>query len=255
MKSCCALLASAALVLPLLAADPAAAQGRRAPKRPAPDFLFSTPKGSVTIRGGWLLSRSGSDWYDFVTDHLTLDKSDFNVPGFGADLNIAITPRIDAQFAFDLNRARASSEYRRFVDNKRLPIEQETRLREANLGGNVKVALTERGRRVSQFVWVPRTIVPYVGGGAGAMRFDMSQSGDFVDFVDFSVFSDVFRASGWAPSAQVFGGADIRVFRQLFVTVDGRYLWAAGVLGRDWLDFDKLDLAGFRLTGGINVIF
>jgi hypothetical protein len=29
--------------------------------------------------------------------------------------------------------------------------------------------------------------VPYVGAGAGAMRFDARQGGDFVDFVDHSV--------------------------------------------------------------------
>jgi hypothetical protein len=39
------------------------------------------------------------------------------------------------------------------------------------------------------------------------------------------------------------------------VTADGRYLWAAADLGRDWIDFDPIDLAGFRLSGGVNVIF
>jgi hypothetical protein len=102
---------------------------------------------------------------------------------------------------------------------------------------------------------VPRTVVPYAGAGAGALWFDMNQSGDFVDFVDLSIFTDVFRARGWTPSAQVFGGVDVRVFRKLFVTVDGRYLWAAGDLGREWIDFDPIDLAGFRLSGGLNVLF
>jgi hypothetical protein len=53
----------------------------------------------------------------------------------------------------------------------------------------------------------------------------------------------------------VFGGVDVRVFRRLYLTVDGRYLWAAGDLGREWIDFDPIDLAGFRLSAGFNVVF
>jgi hypothetical protein len=252
MRTCLAF-----LVCSLALAGPAAAQSRLPPPnpRPAPDFFFATPKGSATVRGSWLFARAGSDWYDFVTNHLTLEPADFNVPGFGIDVGAAVTPRFEVQFGFDYSDADVGSEYRNFVDNNRLPITQQTRLREANVSGNVKVALTERGREVSRFAWVPRTIVPYAGAGAGAMWFDVSQVGDFVDFVDLGVFSDVFETRGWTPSAQVFGGADIRVFRRLYVTVDGRYLWAAGNLGREWIDFDPIDLAGFRLSAGLNVVF
>ena len=241
------------LVLSVLAAAPASAQAP-AP-RPSPDFLFGPPDGSVTVRGSWLFARAGSDWYDFVTDHLTLETSDFNAPGIGLDVNVAISPRIDVQFGFDFSNARTPSEYRDFVDNNRLPITQQTRLREVNLSGNVKVALLERGREVSRFAWVPRRVVPYAGGGAGVLWFDVNQTGDFVDFVDLSVFTDVFRSRGWTPSGQVFAGVDIRLFKQLYGALDGRYLWAAGELGREWIDFDPIDLAGFRLSGGVNVLF
>jgi hypothetical protein len=252
MRPCLAL-----LVISLLAAAPASAQSRPAPPQPrsTPDFLFGPPDGSVTIRGSWLFARGGSDWYDFVTDQLTLETGDFNAPGIGVDVAVRLHPRVDAQFGLDFSNAQVTSEYRDFVDDNRLPITQQTRLRELNLSGNIRVALTERGRDVSRFAWVPRTVVPYAGAGAGALWFDMNQSGDFVDFVDLSIFTDVFRARGWTPSAQVFGGVDVRVFRKLFVTVDGRYLWAAGDLGREWIDFDPIDLAGFRLSGGLNVLF
>jgi hypothetical protein len=245
------------LLLLLAAALPAAAQGRVPPPnpRPAPDFLFGPPEGSVTLRGSWLFARAASDWYDFVGDQLTIDKGDFNAPGVGVDLNVALTPRLDAQFGFDFNQAAVESEYRRFVDNNRLPITQLTTLREMNLSGNVRWAITERGREVSRFAWIPRTVVPYVGAGAGALWYDVKQTGDFVDFVDFSVFADVFGSRGWTPSAQLFGGADVRVFRRLYVTAEARYLWAAGELGREWIDFEPIDLAGFRLSGGLNVVF
>ena len=250
---CCLVL----LVLSLGVVAPTAAQNRLPPPnpRPAPDFFFGQPEGSLTLRGSWLFARAASDWYDFVSNQLTVDHGDFNAPGIGLDVGVAITPRIEAQFGLDFSQSKTVSEYRDFVDNNRLPITQETRLRELNLSGNIKVALTERGRDVSRFAWVPRSIVPYAGAGGGVLWFDVDQTGDFVDFVDFSVFTDVFQSRGWAPSAQVFGGVDVRVFRRLYATAEGRSLWAAGELGREWIDFDPIDLAGFRLSAGLSVVF
>src|SRR5437870_2160354 len=100
-----------------------------------------------------------------------------------------------------------------------------------------------------------RGVSPYVGAGAGAVHFDFLQSGDFVDFVDSSVFTDVFRSTGWAPSAHVFGGSDVHIYRQLFLQLEGRYLWSSGKLGSDFIGFDPIDLAGFRITAGISVLF
>jgi hypothetical protein len=223
--------------------------------RPNPDFLFGRPDGFLGIRAGWVMNRAGSDWYDFVTDQLTIDSGAFNAPSFGLDVAIPVARRVDALVTFDFSQATIDSEYRRFVDNNRLPINQQTRLRGANIAGNVKVSLTERGRDVGRLAWVPNAVVPYVGAGGGVSWYQLRQVGDFVDFVDLSVFPDVFESSGWTPSAQAFGGVEIRLHRRLFLTVDARYLWAEGTLGSQWIDFDPLDLAGMRLSTGISVAF
>jgi hypothetical protein len=224
------------------------------PSRSAPDFLFGRPAGTIGLRVGWLASNSGSDWYDFVTDQLTLERKNFNVPGIGTDLGITVTPRVDVVIGFDYSQSTTPSEYRRLVDNNRLPIEQTTLLRGATISGGLKFALTERGREVGRLAWVPRTVVPFVGAGGGAMWFQVRQSGDFVDYLDFSVFRDVFESKGWAPSAHVFGGVDVRVLRRAYATFDARYTWASGDLGPDWIDFDPLDLSGLRLSAGFNFI-
>jgi hypothetical protein len=39
------------------------------------------------------------------------------------------------------------------------------------------------------------------------------------------------------------------------MTLEGRYLWAAAKLGRDFQGFDPIDLAGFKLSAGMNVLF
>lgn len=224
------------------------------PQRRA-DFLFGRPHGSIGLRGNWLFAAAGSDVFDFVTRQLTLDKQDFNSPGIGADFSWNLTPRIDTQFGFEWNKMSRPSEYREFVDNQELPIEQTTSLKTVHLGGSLRVALAPRGHDVSRFAWVPSRIVPYVGAGGGAIYYDFVQSGDFVDFVDLSVFSDVFRSKGWAPSAHAFGGVDVRIHRGLYGTLEGRYTKASGTLGRDFIDFDPIDLSGFRLSAGVNLVF
>src|SRR6188508_2336726 len=87
MKSCLALLVFLAAALPASAQSPI--------RRSAPDFLFEKPHGAVTIRGSWLFSRGQSDWYDFVTDQLTLERQDFNAPGFGLDVSVPLTARLE----------------------------------------------------------------------------------------------------------------------------------------------------------------
>ena len=88
------------LILVLLMAGAAnaqsAAQDPRPAPRPSPDFLFGRPDGTIGIRGSWVAGRNGSDWYDFVTDQLTIEPKDFNAPGFGTDLGITLTDRVDS---------------------------------------------------------------------------------------------------------------------------------------------------------------
>ena len=241
--------------------SPEGQQGDRQPPaplaqpRPRPDFLFGPPKGSVGIRGNWLFARAQSDWFSFVTDELTLDAKDFNAPGFAADVSIALSRRADAVIGLEFSQSSTASEYRDFVDNDRLPINQTTRLRTFDMTGSVKLALLGKGVQVSRLAWVPRQFIPYVGAGGGLLRYDLEQTGDFIDYTDFSVFGSAFRSSGWTPLVQAFGGVDVRVLKRVYVTLDARYQWAKGTLDDTWIDFDPIDLAGFKLAAGASLVF
>jgi opacity protein-like surface antigen len=238
-------------------ADQAPATPANQPPRPTPDFLFGEPRGAVGVRGSWVFARAGSDVFDFVRQQLTVDQRAFDAPAVGADLALTVTSRIDAVIGFEFSQASAASEYRNFVDNNRQPIEQTTQLKEANVGGTLRVALRPRGVGISRFAWIPRTVTPYVGAGGGFLWYEFTQSGDFVDVLspNLAVFSDVITSQGWTPSAHALGGVDVKVFRRVFATVEGRYLWAAATLQRRFEDFDPIDLAGFRVSAGLNVLF
>lgn len=220
-----------------------------------PDFLFGKPHGTVAIRSGRMMARAGSDLFTFVQKQLTVDRKDFNAPAIGFDLDVAITPRATAVAGFDFSRSRANSEYRHFVDNNRLPITQTTELRETNVSGSIKLALTPRGREVSQHAWIPAMFTPYLGAGAGLMHNTFTQDGDFVDFTDSSVFTHTYNSDSWSPSAHVFGGVDIKGWKRVYFTGEARYLWSHADLGVDFNGFKPIDLAGFRVTGGVRYMF
>ena len=80
-----------ALACAVLALSPAPVRAQ-----PSPDFLFSSPKGMIGFRSGWLFASANSDLFDFVQQHLTVDRKDFNAPAIGVDVEIAMAPRLSA---------------------------------------------------------------------------------------------------------------------------------------------------------------
>jgi hypothetical protein len=248
------------LALPLSAFAGASGQQQeqqttaRQPDRSA-DFLFGRPSTSIGLRGSWVFASAGSDLFDFVTRQLTIDKEDFNAPAFAADVAFNVTSRLQVEGGLEVTRMEHRSEYRDFVDNNLQPIEQTTALNTTHIMGGVRFALAPRGREVSRLVWVPNRVVPFVGAGAGVVRYQFRQYGDFVDFVDNSVFAESFRSTGWAPTGHVFGGVDIQIYRGLYGTFQGRYTKASAELSSDFIDFDPIDLSGFRMSAGINFLF
>jgi hypothetical protein len=221
----------------------------------APDFLFGWPRLSASIRGSLHRARASSDLYDFVQTHLTLDRRDFDAPVIGGDVGVALTPRLDLLVGVDFARTTTASEYREYVGSDRLPIAQETRLTGLDISGTLRLALVPRGQRISRLAWVPARVSPYAGAGVGLLRYSLEQRGEFVDFVDLSIFPSRFVSSGWAPSVHVCGGAEVRILRRLLATSEVRYLWAESELGQDFAGFEPLDLAGLRVAGGIRVVF
>jgi hypothetical protein len=233
-------------------ARPAGAQDVPRPVVPAAprDFLFSRPAGEVAVRAGWSFAGAGSDWYDFVTDQLTLERGDFSSVTVGGDVGLWLSNRSTLVLGVDVTHTGPRSEYRRLVDNNRLPIEQGTKLLTVETTGGIRYALTERGRAIGRLTWIPRSVVPFVGAGGGAVYYQLQQAGDFVDFADRRVFPATFESQGWAPTVYAGGGVDVRLLRRMLLTADVRYRYGAAELDQTWVDFDALDLSGVRVTLG-----
>jgi hypothetical protein len=219
------------------------------------DFMFGRPRGWVSLRGSWLKPAESGELFAFVADQLTIEKGAFQSAAFTGEVGFAIAPRLEGAVTVESGKRTVASEYRRFIDNFGLPINQTTILTQTNLAGGVRYALAGRGRDISRFAFVPKAIVPFVGAGGGVYYHRLSQVGDFVDFVTLKVFKDAFRSEGWSPSAHVFGGADVRMWRNLFLTADVRYVWTHADLGPDFVGFDGINLDGVRVSTGVSYFF
>jgi hypothetical protein len=217
----------------------------------SPDFIFGSPKGFIGIRVGRLFPRADSELFDMVTRELTLEKSDFQSVDFGIDGGANLHERVDLIFSFDYSKRTVDSEFRDYVDESDLPITQTTILKQLPLTGGIKFLLVPRGRQVGSFSYIPSRVVPFVGAGAGYLWYCFEQKGDFVDFDTYEIFPAHLRSKGWTPTVYAGGGADINLSKRLFLTMDLRYYWADTRLTRDFVGFDEIDLAGLRVTAGL----
>ena len=234
-----------ALLLPL--ASTAAGQSA--------DFLFRQPKVSLAVRGGWAVPRAGSEIFDFTTDRLTVEQKDFAGLAVQGELTLRVTDQLDVALGVGYSQSRIRSEFRDFVEDNDLPIEQTTRFWRTPIEGGVKGYLRDRGRRISRFAWVPYSWTPYFAAGAGAMVYGFEQSGDFVDYQTLDIFTKNFRSEGTTPTAHVAAGLDLSVGPHVLATGEGRYQWARAEMSRDFVGFDPIDLSGFQVTVGVAVRF
>ncbi len=235
---------TAAAPLTLFAQDP----GQR-----GDGFLFRRPTISLTLRGGYDRPTGRSDIYDFTTTQLTLDRGDLAALGLQFDLGVRVADRLDLVMGVGGARRSQPSEFRNFVDNEDLPIEQTTTLRRVPITAGIKYALTRPGEQIGKFAWIPSRITPWIGIGGGAMQYAFRQTGDFVDFQTLNVFARTYQSKGWAPMAYANIGADLSLNPRFALTGDVRYSAARATLDGSFVGFDKIDLSGAAATMGLTI--
>ena len=213
-------------------------------------YLFGEPEGRLTLRGGYARATAGSDVFAQSIDLLTINKSDFSGLTLGAEAGFGLTSRLEISLDASYSHAAKGSEFRHFVDNKDLPIEQRTTFDRVPLTANLRFYLTEPGRSIGKFAWIPSRFVPWVGAGGGMMYYRFAQVGDFVNFKNGNVFASTLESSDWTGMVQGMGGADITLSPHVALRADARYLWAKAPLGPSFSNFDRIDLSGVQGTLG-----
>ncbi len=216
-------------------------------------FMFRTPLFTWGVHGGFDRASAGSDVFAFVTKQLTLSRDDFSSATFGSSLALPVSRSND--IVFDVGYASVSrrSEFRDWIDQNNLPIEQTTSLRRVPITVGVRHYLTSRGRSIGRFAWIPAARAMYVGIGAGMMQYRFRQVGDFVDFQTLNVFPDEFVSKAWTPVTHALAGIELSLGRVVMLTGEARYTWAKGPMSRDYVGFNRIDLSGISVTTGFAI--
>jgi len=218
-------------------------------------FLFRPPRVTLKFETGYAFQRARSDIFDFTVDQLTIERRDFDSPYVGGELAVWVSERLDVAINVGYQSSAIASEFRRLVDQDDLPIEQVTQLRTVPTTISAKLYLRDRGRTIGSFAWIPTGITPFVGAGIGVTWYTFQQIGDFVDFDTSEIFIDRLYSDGEAFLGQARAGVDVSLGGQFLLTAEARYGWASGVLDGSFSGFDKMDLDGLQLVGGISVRF
>lgn len=237
---------------------------QRANAQDGGDYLFGRPKFSIALRVGAARPDATDGVFAFTSDLLAapggrrrLGANDYAGVALGADIGVPLSQRFELQFVGSTSARRVQSEYRSFVDNNDLPIEQVTRLRRTPLSVGVRYNLVPAGRTISRLAWVPTKTVPYIAAGGGAMWYRFRQDGDFIDSEsqNLDVFRATLNADGWAPLGYAATGISWGFRPTVALNTELRYDYARAPLRGDFTGFGRTSMSGVGVSTGLQFRF
>ena len=219
-------------------------------------FLFRQPVVSLGLRTGYTVPRAGSDIFAHTRDQLTVEKSDFAGGYLGGEIGLRLADHFDLAFGVGYTSSITTSEFRDWVDTDDLAIEQVTKFSTTPVTLSSKYYLTDRGRSIGRFAWVPSRMNAYVGGGVGLTFYRFEQSGDWVDLETLDIFNSEFTSRGRGTQLHALAGLDVSISKNFYLTGEGRYVWADAAIDERFFEgFEDVDLAGLQFTVGISARF
>lgn len=174
-------------------------------------------------------------------NYLSFDVGDFNGATVGAEWLVPLGQYFEAGAGVGFYRRTVSTVYSDFIDRDGSEIEQDLRLRVVPFTATFRVLPLGQTSPVQ----------PYLGAGIGVFSWRYSESGEFVDLSDRSIFRDRFANDGADTGPVVLGG--IRFAGDALASgFEIRYHGAKGDLDENFLG-DKIDLGGwaYQFTLGL----
>lgn len=202
----------------------------------AQDSVFGVNVGGFLLKGED--GRSRDDALANNLSFLSFDLADFNGVMVGGDYFISAGSFLEVGVGVGYYQRTVPSVYDRFVDTDGSEIEQDLKLRVIPVTASVRVFPLSRDGGFQ----------PYVGGGVAFNRWRYSETGEFVDFSDGSIFRDNFIDEGMKAGPVFLGGIRFPIGASALIGGEYRYTRAT-------VDLDPaLGFAGETLDIGGNTL-
>jgi hypothetical protein len=173
---------------------------------------------------------------------------DFRSAQISGEWNVAFGNHLEVGAGVGYFQRSVPSVYRDLVNSDGSEIAQSLRLRVVPVSAVIRFLPLGRAS----------TVQPYAGVGVSALNFRYSETGQFVDNSDLSVFDARYVATGTAVGPLLLVGLRMPIRGDIYAfTVEGRYQFGAGNTGGAANGFvnSKIDLGGWNTTFGFLVRF
>ena len=165
--------------------------------------------------------------------YLLFNVSDFNGFTVGGEWAIGLGEYFEAGVGVGYFQSTVPTVYDAWVNNDGSEIRQDLKLRIVPITAIARIL--PLGKK--------RAFQPYVGAGLGIYSWRYSETGEFVDFHDNSIYRDSYVDSGTAVGPVAVFGARGRLGKSFSLGLEVRLQWGEADLSQDFLG-DKLDLSG-----------
>jgi outer membrane protein W len=178
-------------------------------------------------------------------DYLAFRLKDFNAVTGGGDYLFGITRNLEGGLGIGIYSKSVPSVYRDFVNADGSEIEQNLKLRIVPMTATVRFLP----------LGVNEAFRPYIGAGVGIFAWRYSETGQFVDFTDNSIFRDSFSGSGTSVGPVILGGVTFPI-GPAGIGGEIRYQAAKGDLpASEGFAGSKIDLGGMNYLFVVNFRF
>jgi hypothetical protein len=178
-------------------------------------------------------------------DFLAFNIRDVSGGTVNAEYLVGLSPWLEAGLGIGVFKGSTPSFYRDFVNDNGAEIQQNLTMRIIPFSATIR--LLPLGRE--------NPIEPYIGAGVGVFNWRYRESGEWIDFSDFSVYRDSFVGSGTATGPVILGGLRFPAGAWA-IGFEVRHQRAEGVLpAGESFSGDRIDLGGWNYLATFNVRF
>jgi hypothetical protein len=179
-------------------------------------------------------------------DDLVFEMKDFNGGSISGEWLFALGDFVEAGVGAGFYQRTVPSVYREFTHESGNEIEQDLKLRIVPVTATVRFLPIGRG-----------SVEPYIGVGIGAFNWRYSETGEFVDTSDSSIFASRYISKGTAVGPVILAGIRAPIADVWDIGGEVQFQRATGDTKRSesGLLADKIDLGGFQALLTMHIRF